>query len=58
MNIIRKQATILHNAVRYPIIVIAFPFQAVALLLKWIADLLFEISRAWRLFIIDIFNIK
>lgn len=58
MNITCKQATILHNAVRYPIIVIAFPFQAIALLLKWVADLLFEISKAWGLFIIIIFNIR
>jgi hypothetical protein len=50
MNIVNVR--ILHNIVRYPIIVIAIPIQCVALGLKCIATGLNALSQRWGEFLI------
>lgn len=58
INITIKQATLLHNIIRYPILIISYVLQILALNIYWIGTIFINISRTWGMFIINHFNIK
>lgn len=58
MNITIKQAVLLHNIIRYPILIISYLLQVLALFIYWIGTIFINISRAWGMFIINHFKIK
>lgn len=48
----KKQATILHNIVRYPMTVISIPIQIIAIGLKYVSDLCNRLADYWGEFLI------
>lgn len=54
----KRTAIILHNSVRYPILLITIPLQCVALLLKYLADLLKEVSNSWAKYLLKKYKLK